>query len=1086
MTPFMKLVADDLYDKMGGNFQNTTIIFPNKRASLFFSEYLWEKAGGKTIWAPEYTTISDMFAMLSRYTHADPIFLAIRLFDVFKKVMRSDTKSIDQAYPLMEMMLSDFQDIDNNMVDPEKLFINIADIKEMTDFSFLTDEQKTALERFFGHFLERTDSTSKLKSNFMTMWNKMPDIYNAFRDSLLNVENDEKAMVYEGMMKRMVIDDLMSCDEATRTRMESRLNTSTYVTVGFNVLNKTEMMLFRYLKEHRDTKFYWDYDEVYTRCSNQTRMQSKYEAGQFILEDIKALGSEFTDASIFRNMQKPKNITFIQSPTDNAQTRYVEQWIRETVNINEPLRETAVILCDENLLQPVLHSIPATLDMLKHSSNDAYGQPVKDNDGHSNNKDTGFEKDTATNEEHALKDSEAKPLAVNVTMGYPLCNTPVFSLIQALMDLQIAGCTMSGSWRYKYVAAVMKHPLIRQLAGKACDEKLAIMNDDNMAFPPTEIFSDNDLLMRIFRHVGSKHLTAYLIDIITLAGRCYQHVSGSKDFNAQMQKEAIFTAYTCINRLRLIMEKEHGNEFGNETLARLIIQLLKGASIPFHGEPAAGLQVMGLLETRNLDFRNIIMLSVNEGKMPKADKRPSLIPYSLKAAFGMTTIEREVSLYAYYYYRLMQRAENVTMIYNSSTEGGSKGEMSRFMLQTLAEAGELLAPGQVIDTRAFTSRSTTSENDTLAIEKTDEVMERLNKAFEGNRILSPSALNTYNRCHLQFYFHYVANLKNDDEVSDDIDSSLFGTIFHYTMQRLYEPYKGQAMPIATIKSMRHNEALLEQTINNGIAVQLFHYKEKDAMGHYINYAGDEGRPLLLNGTQLINRHVIKEFVQHQLNADARMAEELESNGGYMEIAEMETKHTAFAEVECDGPAASLYEGGKKRVLLGGIIDRTDRLVSTDGHTIRIVDYKTSSKQHTAKYVEELFNKDKCYTNYHIFQTFYYAHVLANEDKANGNSIIAPALMYCAKEDEKSHSGIVKLSFETSELNKEGKNKSKSMEVKDFGKMCGEEFSTRLHNLIKEIFSNGENERFFTQCENEDACTYCDFINICQRRPKKKY
>lgn len=1020
----MQIVADDLYEKMNGNFQNTTIIFPNKRASLFFSEYLWKKAGGKPIWAPEYTTISDLFSSLSRYTHADSIYLAIRLYEAFKEIMPADTKTIDQAYPLMEMMLNDFQDIDNNMVDPSKLFINIADIKEMTDFSFLSDEQRDAIEQFFGHLLNNSEGTSTLKSKFQTMWNNLTAIYERFRALLLDVEDESKAAVYDGMMKRMVIEDLMSNDKETQERIDSRLSASTYVVIGFNVLNKTEMQLFKYLKKNKDTKFYWDYDEAYAKRGRQTRMQSKYEAGQFILENMKDLGSEFSDKDIYRNMQKHKSICFIQSPTDNAQTRYVDQWIRNTVTEGEPLRETAVILCDENLLQPVLHSIP-------------------DN------------------------------IAVNVTMGYPLANTPVFSLIQALIDLQMGGSTISGAWRHKQVAAVLHHPLIQEAAGKTCNDLLSFMRRTNMAFPSHEIFSGDKTLTSIFQHVSGAYITDYLIEKLTLIGKRYQHISGSADFTVQMQKEAIFTAYTCINRLRITLAKYPSATFSNETIARLLIQLLKGVSIPFHGEPVSGLQVMGLLETRNIDFRNIIMLSVNEGQLPKSDKRPSLIPYTLRAAFDMTTIEREVSLYAYYYYRLMQRAENVTMVYNSSTDGGSKGEMSRFMLQTLAEAKDLLSPDTHIDTRVFTSDSTAHNGETLMIEKTPEVMERLYQRYNSDTLLSPSALKKYIQCPLQFYFRYVAGLSPEDEVSEDIDSPMLGTIFHYTMQKLYEPYIGHYLTSITLNSILKNQSLITQKINNAIAVQLFQHMEKDDQGNTIDYGGKGGRSLLLNGKQLIDRHVIGEFVKHQLNTDAAMAQMLEESGGGLKILDMETKHTTTIEVDCEGDTDK-----KIKIMIGGYIDRLDSLESAEGKRIRIVDYKTGSNKNTACTIDELFSADKSGNNSHIFQTFYYALVLGSEKSPLANMPIAPALMYCAKKQD-SPTGFVK--WKSSDDN----SRKDIVEVDDFMHQCGEEFSICLKKLVKEIFSNGENERYFKQCEDEQHCTYCDFITICGKHPQKK-
>ncbi len=180
MTPFLKLVADDLYRKLEGNFQDTCIIFPNKRASLFFNEYLWENSGGKTMWAPEYTTISELFASLSECTIGDPIYLVVKLWEVYQERMQP-TRSLDQLYSLMETLLSDFQDIDNNIVEPSKLFLNIADLKEMTDFSFLEDEQREAIEQFFGKFFDCELEKSFLKSRFKTLWNCLNDIYETYR-----------------------------------------------------------------------------------------------------------------------------------------------------------------------------------------------------------------------------------------------------------------------------------------------------------------------------------------------------------------------------------------------------------------------------------------------------------------------------------------------------------------------------------------------------------------------------------------------------------------------------------------------------------------------------------------------------------------------------------------------------------------------------------------------------------------------------------------------------------------------------------------------------------------------------------------
>ena len=1003
MTSFLKLVADDLYKKLDGNFRDTTIIFPNKRASLFFNQYLWENnVQGHTMWAPEYTTISELFSSVSDYTLADPILLVVKLWEVYREKMHP-AKSFDQLYSLIETMLSDFQDIDNNLVEPSKLFLNIADLKELTDFSFLEEEQRKAIEQFFGRFFSdgkqqnpKGTWSTPLKTQFLTLWNQLTSIYEAYQQSLLHTPDGEQPMVYEGMMKRHVIEALTSSDETVRIRTTERLTAQTYVMVGFNVLNKTELELFRHIKQERDAKFYWDYDLCYTRKNTtpSSSQSSKYEAGQFIMENIRLLGNEFEGRDLFRNMSQPKEITFIQSPTENAQTRYIHEWIQTHLHVgqqpkspeesdstqqSESLRESAIILCNEHLLQPVLHSIG----------------PVS---------------------------------AINVTMGYPLSETPIFSLVQALLELQVHGHPQANTWRYRQVAAVLKHAFIQKLAGQECNAKLHEFSSHNVIFPRTEMFADNDITRRIFTPATGKGLTAYLSEIISMVGHSYQDTFGSQDFTLQIYKESIFEAYTVVNRLHTLQEEHASLAVSDETLMRLTMELMSQATIPFHGEPAIGLQVMGLLETRNLDFRHIIMLSVNEGQLPKSDKR----------------------------------ASSITLLYNSSTDGGNKGEMSRFMLQTLAEKDLLFGPNQTIDLRAFNAASETIAPEPIRIRKDAEVMQRLHARFNSERILSPSALNTYMKCPLQFYFSYVAGLRPEDEVSDDVDKPLFDTIFHDTMCQLYAPYEGRPFSSSEARRLAADNALITQVLNNAFAVNLFHYPETDANGQRISYS--TSNRLKLNGTQLINRHVIKEFVINQINADASMAEQLEEEGGYWQIISREKQYTA--------PYRDL--------LLGGIIDRLDLLSSPRGNRLRIVDYKTSSHTHSATTIEELFDPLKCSGNYHIMQTLYYCKVMTEPSNAPTDAAVVPALMYCAKDYKNNYSGIVKLSPS------EG---SRKEEIADYKAQYSQEYDTRLEETVEAIFSpyeEGNPQGEFTQCEDEQNCSFCDFLNICQRHPPKSF
>lgn len=1059
MNTFLQLVADDIYKKLDGNFQNTTIIFPNKRASLFFNAHLWRNAKGKTIWTPEYTSISELFTSLSDYEIADPIYLICKLFDVYSKIM-NPSKSFDQLYSMMEIMLADFQDIDNNLVEPDKLFLNIKDLKEMTDFSFLEKEQLEAIEQFFGRYFDNVNANTPIKTQFKSLWNKLTEIYSEYRRTLLSIEK-ERPMVYEGLLKRSVIDALSSNDESAHKLIESRLTSDNYIVVGFNVLNKTELELFKYLKNNKNTKFYWDYDINYTRTSAASYLLSKFEAGQFIIENIKKLNDEFHGEQIFSNLSKPKTIKIIQSPTENAQTRYLDQWINSTINENEPLNESAIILCNEALLQPTLHSVPKKIKQTATVSK----SPVQ--------------LDLFGGNEDKLEMVD-KEITLNVTMGYPLKETPIYTLIQILLELQIHGKSQYGGWRYRYVSAVLKHPLIHRIIdGKVAADTLKALTEKKVIYPTFNDFKDNELLKKIFTHMSGRNLTSYLSEIVAIVGKSYQNDSfNAKDFTLQLYKESVFCAYTVINRIHTLQETVATFAVSDETLMRLILQFMQSKTIPFHGEPAIGLQIMGLLETRNLDFRNVVMLSVNEGNMPKSEKRNSLIPYNLRAAYGMTTIEKEVSLYAYYYYRLLQRAENITILYNNNNaDGAGKGQMSRFVLQTMLESDQIFSPSHKIELYALNASSEVLEATTLTVEKTPDVISRMCERFNSERILSPSAINAYLACTMKFYFTYLAGFKKDDDIDDEVDRALFGTIFHYVMQNIYQPYLNQKISSDMLTGIANDERLIIQLINNAFAIHVFKKDEKDSHGKTINY-GVAPNQLHLNGEHLINRHVIAEFVKNQILADAAIAKEKEDEGGGLRFLHIEDSFSTSFKTDIISPLSADEGGSKHVVALGGIIDRIDELSTSAGSSIRIVDYKTASKPQVFKLVSELFDKEKHAENYHILQTFYYAKVVY-ETAQFGDKPLLPALMYNINNcNEKNKSGIIRYLKDPALIDKK---KNAKEEITDFRNECGVEFDENITAVINEIFG----AQPFTQSENLKSCEYCDFKQLCGRKVVKR-
>ena len=597
MESFLKLVATDLYNRTQGDLAHTAVVFPNKRAGLFFNEHLAEQSDAP-IWSPAYVSISELFRSLSTWEVGDSVKLVCELYKVFLHETQSK-ETLDDFYFWGEMLISDFDDADKNMVDTDNLFTNLQDLKNiMDDYTFLNDEQEEAIQQFFQNFsIERR---TVLKERFISMWDALGNIYKGFREVL-----SSQGVAYEGMLYRHVIEHL---------DVEA-LPYERYVFIGFNVLNKVEQTLFKKLQEAGKAIFYWDYDEFYMNShphGNPDELHP-HEAGEFIRRNLRDFPSPLP-AELFNTLVRPKEIRYIAAPTENAQARYLPTWIRE--NLTRQEKETAVVLCNEALLQPVLHSLP---DEVKH---------------------------------------------VNITMGFPLSQTPVYSFLTSLLELHTHGYNRhSGRYTYLAVVTLLKHPYTRQLSSNSelLEKELT---KHNRFYPlPSELQKD-EFLTQLFAPLSGSNLSLCLriSEILQQIASIYQNKTGE-----DLYRESLFKAYTTISRFRTLIE-EGELTVQPETLRRLLVKVLSATNIPFHGEPAIGMQVMGVLETRNLDFRHLVMLSVNEGQLPKLGGDSSFIPYNLRKAFGMTTIEHKIAVYAYYFYRLLQRAEKVTLLYNTSSD----------------------------------------------------------------------------------------------------------------------------------------------------------------------------------------------------------------------------------------------------------------------------------------------------------------------------------------------------------------------------------------------------------------------------------
>ena len=612
MKSFLTYVAQDIIQKYGNNLSDIAIVFPNKRASLFLNEQL-ARLVSHPLWSPTYITISDLFRQHTTLKVGDPIKLVCDLHKSFVECTGIE-ETLDHFYGWGQLLIADFDDVDKNMASARQLFANLSDIHELDDVSYLTEEQKEIIKKFFSNFSD--DHNTELKKRFLQLWSHFYDIYTNFNQRL-----EAQNLAYEGALYRRVVED-----ESLEFRHKK------YLFVGFNMMQCVEQKLCSRLQKEGKAAFYWDFDKYYMKDGN--------EAGYYIRQLMSAFGNELdylSDTELYDSFNSTKDITYISAPTDNIQARYIHSWLMQNERYKQG-RSTAIVLADESLLPTVIHSLPEEVE------------------------------------------------SVNITLGYPLQQTPFYSLIQTLTDLQTLGYDKDRDcYRLRYVNYVLRHPYAQYISS-AYAELMGELHDKKIFFPSRKWLcqKEDEGLEILFQEMSSGEnfnlsLVQYLLDVLKNIG------TQARTLDDPLFQESLFRTYTLVNRLHELIQS--GDLIVDIiTLQHLLLQLMQTSTIPFHGEPAEGIQIMGVLETRNLDFDHIIVLSASEGNLPKGVNDSSFIPYSLRKAYGLTTVDNKVAIFSYYFHRMLQRSADITLTYNNSTEDGHTGEMSRFMLQLLVES----------------------------------------------------------------------------------------------------------------------------------------------------------------------------------------------------------------------------------------------------------------------------------------------------------------------------------------------------------------------------------------------------------------
>ena len=999
MKAFLKIVAKDMLEKYGTDMSDIAVVFPNKRASLFLNSYLAQLAR-KPIWTPTYITISDLFRRHTDLKVADPIKSICDLHKTFVKCTGID-ETLDHFYGWGQLLLSDFDDVDKNMVDAKQIFANLSDIHELDDVSYLTDYQKQMIKKFFSNFSD--DHNSELKKRFLQLWCHFYDIYVEFNKRLT-----QQGLAYEGALYRNVANN-----ENIAFRHKK------YLFVGFNMMQKVELNLCDRLMKQGKAAFYWDYDQYY--------MDGNNEAGHYIRQFLPYYPNELADypqQEIYNNMTKNKDITYISAPTENIQARYVNTWLKENGRYKMG-RNVAIVLSDESLLQSVIHSLPPEVG------------------------------------------------SVNITIGYPLQQTPFYSLIQQLIQLQgIGHPKFSDTYRLHYVLIALRHPYTRYISEKYTDLQNKL-NEQKRFYPSREFLSmDGDEgLSLLFRDLEgtnapkgtdkergtdkekdtasqdeyNKKLITYLLDVLRTIG------IHAKKLEDPLFHESLYRTYTLLNRLQdLIMAGDLQVDI--ITLERLIQQLIQTTSIPFHGEPAEGIQVMGVLETRNLDFDHILVLSCNEGKLPKGVNDSSFIPFTLRNAYGLTTVENKVAIFAYYFHSMLQRAHDITLTYNNATEDGQSGEMSRFMLQMMVESQHS------IKRRTLTAGQKPLRPAYNEEQKTDEVM----AVLDDIKMITPTFLNTYQRCQKQFYYKYVKGLLEPDEIDEDeVDNKIFGNIFHRAAELFYYTFASKediavddrgkqrlihpiVISAGDLDNALKDSSLVYRLVDQAFREELFKVSSSDYHPKY-------------NGLQLINKEVIASYLRQLITIDRRQAPFTIIG---MEIVVSTTLGVATAR-------------GEKLFRIGGFIDRLDAVAANGNPSaggnlaerIRVIDYKTGRAQAThPKDIDEVFGTTPQAMNKHsdyYLQAILYSLIIKNDRRFNpAQEPVSPGLLFIQNAGSEDYDPTLKLGKEL---------------LSDVAPLEAE-FTEHLRSLLADIYNPAVPLK---PTEDKKRCAYCPYAALCK-------
>jgi RecB family exonuclease len=957
MVSFLEQTVHYLHKKYGDDISDLCIVLPNRRAGLFLKKHL-AKSLNKTFWAPEIYATEDFVALLSELQPADPTTLLFELYETVKECNPSNKETFDEFSKWGQILLSDLNEIDRYLVDAAQLFGNLKNIKELEAWSLNTDEPLTEFQK-----------------QYLDFWHLLGSYYSAFSKRIL-----AKHQAYQGLAYRVVA-----------TTVEERVHKHPWkkiIFAGFNALNLAEEVMIEKLVDMDKAEILWDVDSYYVDDQNQEagRFYRRYDAsGKF--RKIKERNVVFME-TLLKN--EAKKITVIGAAKNVAQAKVAGNIVTDLEEEQATLQNTALVLADENLLFPVLHSLPA-----------------------------------------GLQD-------INVTMGYPLRNTPVagyFDLLFSLHEngLKLAGGNPNYSFYHSDIIRLLSHPytslaLNSAHAGTAAKFVVQKIQARNIVFINLkmlkQIFLEDQeeafaVLEPLFRPwtkpADAVDCIHYLIN--TLKDGIIAQQDGTEENKTSLELEYLFAFTKIFKRIQVLMTEYPSSVDDIKTLRGVLNQIVRSSTLPFYGEPLMGLQVMGMLETRTLDFENVILLSCNEDILPSGKSVNSFIPYELKRHFGLPTYSDKDSIFAYHFYRLLQRAKNIFLVYNTESDALGSGEKSRFITQLLYELPKA-NPAVAINERLLSiPPAPAPEKIVEPVEKSDYILQKLNEKAEYG--FSPSLLNKYRNCPLQFYFHGIAGLKESGEVEETIGADVLGNAIHSVLEKLYLPFSGKKISAPDVKAMKPEV-------------------ERLTMEAFSEYYGSQE---ISYGKNLLTIKVALKFIQNFLDAEITALNKLEKEGKPLIIKALEQELSAIVNI------------AGREIRIKGKADRIDSI----GNITRIVDYKTGIAADNELKFEDW---DQIRTESGLDKSF---------------QLLMYALMYQRMNPhikENIQSGIITFRELSAGLKTVSANNTVLLDENVLN-----EFEDQLHTLLEEIF---DPQKPFVQTDVVENCVYCSFRGVCNR------